>query len=87
MYLILKGDDISITDTENMEDGHHNITEPDEELRLEAEIVRSRLADPPAPPAMDPLIEIGENDPIPGIYSQSGLCNFSRCCKGCVGSP
>ena len=68
MYLILKGDDISNTDTENMEDGYHNTTEPDEELRLEAEIVRSRLADPPAPPVMDPLIEIGENDPLPGIY-------------------
>ena len=40
--------------------------EEDEELRLEAGIVRSRLDDPPPPPAMDPLIQIGENDPIPG---------------------
>ena len=44
-----------------------DMAEPEEELMVERDIVRNRLADPAPPSAMEPLISIGENDPLPGM--------------------
>ena len=40
--------------------------------------MRTRFEDPPPPPAMDPLISVGENHPLPGMCIHSSSLEGSQ---------